>query len=75
MGRTAARIVAHLDMLVLIVLVIGGIALGWISPTEAASIGVSGALLIALLRRRLTLPMLQQAFGETLRTSGMIYWW
>ena len=67
--RALSRII---DMLVLIALVIGGIALGWMSPTEAASIGVSGALLIALLRRRLSLPMLQQAFGETLRTSGMI---
>ncbi|WP_317151518.1 TRAP transporter large permease [Sphingopyxis indica] len=61
-----------LDMLVLIALVIGGIALGWVSPTEAASLGVSGALLIALLRRRLSLAMLQSAFAETLRTSGMI---
>ncbi len=67
--RALSRII---DMLLLIALVIGGIALGWMSPTEAASIGVSGALLIALLRRRLSLPMLQQAFVETLRTSGMI---
>ncbi|WP_232469122.1 TRAP transporter large permease [Croceicoccus marinus] len=67
--RALSRII---DMLALIALVIGGIALGWMSPTEAASIGVSGALLISALRRRLSLPMLQHAFGETLRTSGMI---
>ncbi|MFV0643939.1 MAG: TRAP transporter large permease [Sphingomonadaceae bacterium] len=60
------------DMLLLITAVIGGIAIGWISPPEAAAIGVAGALLIALLRGRLNRVMLEKAFAETLRTSGLI---
>ncbi len=60
------------DMLALVGLVIGGIALGWFSPSEAASIGVTGALLIAALRRRLGWGMLHNAIAETLRTSGFI---
>ena len=60
------------DMALLIALVIGGIALGWFSPTEAAAIGVTGALAIAAWRRRLSTAMLFTAFEETLRTSGMI---
>jgi C4-dicarboxylate transporter, DctM subunit len=60
------------DMLALITLVIGGIALGWISPPEAAAIGATGALAIAAIRRRLNREMLKEAFARTLETSGMI---
>jgi len=58
---------------VLVALVIGGIALGWISPSEAAAVGAAGALLIALLRGGLNKATLFGAFHETLRTSGLIY--
>jgi len=61
------------DMLALILLVIGGIMLGWISPSEAAAIGAAGSLLIAALRKGLTRAMLFSAFEATLKTSGMIF--
>jgi C4-dicarboxylate transporter DctM subunit len=57
----------------LILLVIGGIALGWFSPTEAASIGGVGALAVCARRGKLSLASLKTALGETLRTTGMIY--
>ncbi|MGC1270426.1 MAG: TRAP transporter large permease [Croceibacterium sp.] len=60
------------DMVVVIGAVIGGIAVGWVSPSEAAAIGAAGALLIAAWRKRLSRDMLFNAFGETLRTSGLI---
>lgn len=60
------------DMVLLIAAVIGGIAIGWISPPEAAAIGVAGAIAIAAMRRRLSLSMLETAFTETLKTSGLI---
>lgn len=61
------------DILTLIALVIGGIASGLFTPTEAASIGVAGALLLSVLRRRFSWGMLVRALEETLRTAGMIY--
>ena len=61
------------DMILLIGLVIGGIAFGWISPPEAAAIGAAGSLLIAALRKGLTRAMLFSAFESTLKTSGMIF--
>jgi len=61
------------DMILLIALVIGGIAFGWISPSEAAAIGAAGSLLIAALRKGLTRAMLFSAFEATLKTSGMIF--
>ena len=60
------------DMLALIGFVIGGIAIGLFSPSEAAAVGAAGALAIAAWRRRLNRAMLFAAFDETLRTSGMI---
>jgi C4-dicarboxylate transporter, DctM subunit len=61
------------DIGVLILLVIGGIALGWFTPPEAGSVGAVGALLLCAWRRRLSWAALGQACRETLRTSGMIY--
>ncbi|WP_427963505.1 TRAP transporter large permease [Altererythrobacter sp.] len=61
------------EIIALVILVIGGIASGWISPPEAAAIGAAGALATAAVRRRLNLVMLQEAFSETLKTSGMLY--
>ena len=67
--RALARIA---DMLLVIGLVIGGITVGWFSPSEAAALGAAGALAIAAWRRRLNRAMLFSAFEETLKTSGMI---
>ena len=60
------------DMLLLIAFVIGGIALGWMSPSEAAAFGAASALALAAWRGRISRAMLFTAFEETLRTSGLI---
>ncbi|MDT8759196.1 TRAP transporter large permease [Sphingomonas psychrotolerans] len=67
--RALARI---WDMMLMIALVIGGIAVGWVSPSEAAAIGATGAFAVAAIRRRLSLAMLKNAFASTLETSGLI---
>lgn len=69
-GRALLRIA---DFSVLVALVIGGIAAGWFTPSEAASVGSAGALILCAWRRRLTWRALADAVTETLRTSGMIY--
>ncbi|NBC36170.1 TRAP transporter large permease subunit [Novosphingobium sp. FSY-8] len=61
------------DMIALLFLVLGGIVLGWFSPSEASSIGTAGALAITAWRGRLTRDVLYTAFSETLRTSGLIF--
>ena len=68
--RAAVRRVA--DLLALIVLVIGGISLGWFTPSEAAAVGCIGALLIVVRRRKLTRAVLFTALEDTLKTSGLI---
>jgi len=61
------------DIGLLVLVVIGGIALGWFTPPEAGSVGALGALALCAWRRRLNWSSLGHAITQTLRTSGMIY--
>jgi tripartite ATP-independent transporter DctM subunit len=72
-GERLAAIGRLWDIALLIVLVVGGISLGWFSPTEAASIGCVGALALCAGRRKLSVEAVKSASIETLRTTGMIY--
>jgi len=53
-------------------LVVGSIYAGLATPTEAAALGVFGALVLAACVRRLTLTMLRDAIEGTMRSSAMI---
>jgi tripartite ATP-independent transporter DctM subunit len=59
--------------ILLFVLVIGGIYGGFVTVTEAAGLGVLGALIIGIARRRLSLPIIVNALVESLRTSAAIF--
>lgn len=56
----------------LIVLVIGSIYSGWATPTEAASVGVIGALFFAAISRSLTKKAFCEAMMGAVKTTGMI---
>jgi len=58
--------------LVLIFLVLGTIFLGVATPTEGGAMGAVGALIMAVGRRRLTLPLLKQALVNTTRLSCFV---
>jgi tripartite ATP-independent transporter DctM subunit len=72
-GERFAALRRIVDLAVLVVLVVGGIAVGWFTPSEAASVGACGALLVCALRGRLSFATLRKALADTLRTTGMIY--
>jgi tripartite ATP-independent transporter DctM subunit len=61
------------DILVLILFVIGGLMIGWFTPTEAASVGVVAAFGLCVLRGAFNRTAIAGALAETLRTTGMIY--
>lgn len=56
----------------LIAFVLGSIYGGLASPTEAAAVGVFGALVLVALERRLTLPLLRDALREATLLSCVI---
>jgi len=59
-------------VLLLVFVVLGGIYLGFTTPTEAAVIGVLGALLLAVLYRNLTWENFREALLQSVRTTCMI---
>ncbi|NIQ40254.1 MAG: TRAP transporter large permease subunit [Proteobacteria bacterium] len=61
-----------LEAIILFLLAIGGLFLGWFSPTQAGSIGAGGALIIGLIRRQLTWRTFFEAGREGLRTACMV---
>jgi tripartite ATP-independent transporter DctM subunit len=72
-GGGATAVLAGLaPVVVLIVLVLGGIYGGIFTPTEAGAAGALGAMLIALLKRRLSWPKLWSVMSETGQVSVSI---
>ena len=61
-----------IEALLLFLLAIGGLFLGWFSPTQAGAIGAGGALIIGLVRRQLSWQTFIDAGKEALRTSCMV---
>jgi tripartite ATP-independent transporter DctM subunit len=59
--------------LILIFAVLGSILGGFATPTEAAGVGAMGALLIATLRRALSMERLREIMRSTLRISSMVF--
>ncbi|WP_348675517.1 TRAP transporter large permease subunit [uncultured Abyssibacter sp.] len=62
-----------LPPIALIGAVLGSIMMGIATPTEAASVGAVGAMLIALFRRRLGWADLRECAESTTRISAMVF--
>ncbi len=62
-----------IETLILFGFVMGGMFGGLFTPIEAAAVGAGGSLLIALVKGKLNMAVLQKILLETVRTSGMIF--
>lgn len=60
------------ETLALFILVMGGLFLGFFTPTEAGAIGAGGAIAIGFIRRRLSWKSFIQAVVESTRISCMV---
>ena len=60
-------------VLVIFIVVVGGIYLGWFTPTEGAAIGAAGTGLVALLSGSLGWKALGESLLGTARTTAMIF--
>ena len=65
-------LVGTVPLLALIAATLGSILAGLATPTEAAGVGASGALLLMLCYRRFTWPGFQRALHATMATSSMV---
>lgn len=64
---------ALLPPLILIFVVLGSILAGFATPTEAAGIGATGALLLALASRQLSLSKLKEVTMSTTNVTAMVF--
>jgi len=62
-----------LPPLLLMFAVLGSIIAGIATPTEAASVGASGALLLSFLRKKLSLPTLRSVMQSTTKITSMVF--
>ena len=60
-------------VLVLFLLVIGGIYVGFFTPSEAAGIGACGAFVFALMRRTLTWKTFLNLLSDSVQTTAMLF--
>ena len=73
LSRMAERVTFVLiPPLALIFLVLGTIFLGVATPTEGGAMGASGALIMALVRRRLSFDLLRQAMDTTAKLTSFV---
>ncbi|EKF18210.1 TRAP transporter large permease [Nitratireductor pacificus] len=73
LSRLAEQVVIVLfPPLALIFLVLGTIFLGIATPTEGGAMGATGALVLALVKRRLSLSILKQALDATTKLSAFV---
>ena len=61
------------QVILIFLLVIGGIYLGWFTPTEGASIGAAGTGLMAIFTRTFGISDLLDVIKDTAVTSAMIF--
>ncbi|MEE4144843.1 MAG: TRAP transporter large permease subunit [Halieaceae bacterium] len=62
-----------LPPLILILVVLGSILSGAATPTEAAGIGATGALLLALAKRQMTLARMREVVISSMEVTAMVF--
>lgn len=72
-GTSLLTVVAStVAVLSLLSFVLGGIYLGWFSPTESAGVGVCGALILGVVFRRISIPSVWDGLGSTVSLTSSI---
>lgn len=61
-----------IPIFLLFLFVIGGLYLGWFTPTESGAFGAFGALVLTLLMKRMTWNKFTTAITHTIRSSVMV---
>ncbi|MBL4873535.1 MAG: TRAP transporter large permease [Rhodobacteraceae bacterium] len=56
-----------------VVLILSGIYFGWMTPTESGAVGAFLILIIAILRKQMTMQGFREALRETVSVSVMIF--
>ena len=72
LAKMLRALIDLVPILLLFGLIVGSIYRGWATPTEAAAVGVAGALVIAFLFGGISFDMLRQSALGTVKITSMI---
>ena len=72
-GERLRALIDVWPVLLIFGLVVGGIYLGWFTPTEGAAVGAAGTGIIALFSRNLTWEVFCQSIISTATSTAMIF--
>lgn len=72
-GRIKKALFAILPPLALIIAVLGSIFSGITTPTESASVGAVGAVLLAMLYKEFSFKLLMDSAKETVKITSMVF--
>lgn len=73
MAERVVTLKQSIPILLVIVVTIGGMYVGLFTPIEASGFGACFTLLVALVRRKLSWPVLKAIVLQTMRTSATIF--
>ena len=62
-----------IEVVVVFALSIGGVFLGWFTPTEGGAIGAAGMLIVCLISRQMTWKAFKRSVIETTKLTAMIF--
>jgi tripartite ATP-independent transporter DctM subunit len=63
---------AFLPVVVIVFAVMGSIYLGWATPTEAAALGVLATLIMAIIKKKVSIKSLHDSFVGMVKSTSMI---
>ncbi len=72
-GSLKAAVFAIVPPLALIILVLGSIFAGIATPTESASVGALGSMILAAMYRKLTWRIIMDSCHETVKITAMVF--
>ncbi len=72
-GNIKRAILAIVPPLTLIILVLGSIFVGIATPTESASVGCIGAILLAAMYQKLSWQIIEESALETVKVTAMVF--
>ncbi|MCL1828510.1 MAG: TRAP transporter large permease [Oscillospiraceae bacterium] len=70
---TALRKGGLIEVLIVFLLSIGGMFVGWFTPTEAASVGAMGMLVIGLIERKVSWKKLMLCLVSSAKLAAMVF--
>lgn len=70
--ETVKSAVGVIDIVVIFLVVLGGLFLGWFTPTEAGAAGAGAILVVSLVRRRIGWRQFLDSLRDTTATTAMV---